>query len=414
MGEFIHTKGVVPMRISYKMIYGLTLIISMAALCGFSKPLYAAPDHIAADQSSAVILAYHRIGEDAYPETNLRSDQFLAHIQELSEGPYTILPLSRIIGAVKSGETLPPLSLAITFEGAYKSALEEAAPLLLERGIPFTVFYASDNLDAGAGQYISWRELKKLAAHEGVDIGILPASYTRLYASEKGEIRAQINRARQRYQEEFGHEAALFSYPFGELSAAYKEVVREQGFEAAFSLQSGALYTGADFTALPRFSMTEKYGTLERLRLVAHALPLPATDIEPEDPLLTSPEPLIGFTIDEKLAKSVSQLSCFVSSQADTTFEAVGQRIEMRIPPLGGAEGLNDERVRVNCTMPAGMNEETETRHWRWLGMLLLYKAGAIEQPQEQQESLPSSLPSSSPSSPAATLPQDELLLPQE
>ncbi|MCK5623182.1 MAG: chitin deacetylase, partial [Alphaproteobacteria bacterium] len=52
---------------------------------------------------SAVILMYHRFGEDSYPGTNVRIDQFEAHIRELSEGPYTVLPVAEIAAALRSG-----------------------------------------------------------------------------------------------------------------------------------------------------------------------------------------------------------------------------------------------------------------------------------------------------------------------
>ena len=53
------------------------------------------------DKYSAVILTYHRVGEEAWPDTNLRTDQFAEHIREITNGDYTLLPLDVIIEAVK-------------------------------------------------------------------------------------------------------------------------------------------------------------------------------------------------------------------------------------------------------------------------------------------------------------------------
>jgi hypothetical protein len=65
---------------------------------------------------SAVILMYHRFGEGSYPNTNVRIDQFEAHIKELSEGPYTVLPVTEIIAALQSGRELPDRTVGITVD----------------------------------------------------------------------------------------------------------------------------------------------------------------------------------------------------------------------------------------------------------------------------------------------------------
>ncbi|HLT76966.1 MAG TPA: chitin deacetylase, partial [Ferrovibrio sp.] len=51
----------------------------------------AAGPAVAADH--AAILMYHRFGEDSVPSTNIRLEQFDAHIAELTAGRYSVLPL---------------------------------------------------------------------------------------------------------------------------------------------------------------------------------------------------------------------------------------------------------------------------------------------------------------------------------
>ena len=40
----------------------------------------------------AVILMYHRFGEDRLPSTSIRLDQFDAHLEKLSNGNYSVWP----------------------------------------------------------------------------------------------------------------------------------------------------------------------------------------------------------------------------------------------------------------------------------------------------------------------------------
>lgn len=320
---------------------------------------------LAEDDHSAVILAYHHIGEDAYPESSLRTEQFQEHIKEIENGNYNVIALPALINALKTGEDLPPKTIAITFEGGFRSAYDNAMPLLLERDIPFTVFFASGMTDRQT--YIDWNIIKRLSKNKNVTFGILPHDYSHIAYEPPAEQRRQINKARKDFRDNLGYEASYFSYPYGEISNTLRTIVEEQSFAAAFGLQSGTAYKDQDFLSLARFTLTEPYGSLERFRLVSNAAPLPAYDIEPEDQILDNTNtPAIGFTLPQNLHHELTSLSCFISGQAEKPkLEILGNRVELR-----PADPISADRIRINCTLPAPMSKD-ETPRWRWLGMLL-------------------------------------------
>ena len=49
-----------------------------------------------APDNGAVVLMYHRFGEDSLPSTSVRLEQFEAHLQELTSGRYQIMALPDI------------------------------------------------------------------------------------------------------------------------------------------------------------------------------------------------------------------------------------------------------------------------------------------------------------------------------
>ena len=321
------------------------------------------------DGSSAVILSYQRIGEDAYPATNIRYEQFQDHIKELTEGAYkyNIMPLPEILKQIKAQKSLPPRTIAITFNGGYKSVAMLAAPLLIEHNIPFTLFVSTDNLDSGVEKYMNWYDVKKLQRSGLVTIGLHPAAYIHPDLENETTIKAQINKAKTHFREQTGANPDLFAYPFGEYSNLYKSIVAESGFTAAFGQQSGVAYSGSDMYEIPRFTMTESYGDLDRFRMVASALPLPVTHIEPNDPHLKTQQPAIGFTVDDSLTEEIDNISCFASGQKKPKLDTIGKnRVEIR---LSGS--FDEERARINCTMPGPPTEAGEEQRWRWFGMLL-------------------------------------------
>jgi peptidoglycan/xylan/chitin deacetylase (PgdA/CDA1 family) len=354
----------------------LCLLIALPVAASVSVP---------EDGHSGVILVYHRIGEDSSPESNLKTEQFLEHIAEIERGGYNVLALPALISALQKNEVLPPRTLAITFDGAFKSVLTNAIPALLEKKIPFTVFYSSDFADTDSGLYMSWADLKNLVSKETVTLGVLPATYARLASAEN--IRTQVNKARIRHREMLGGEASFFSYPYGEHSLNYKTIIKDSGFTAAFGQHSGAVASTSDFYTLPRFTMTEKYGDIDRFRTAAQALPFPVHDLEPQGSEYIPGKTSIGFSVPEALASSMKALSCFATGETNPEITILHERVELRL-----AEPVTEDRIRINCTLPAGVNPENDTPLWRWLGMLLVNSA-AIEAPANEPIQPPTGLP---------------------
>lgn len=361
-----------------KNIAAFLFLAAMAAcLSGLRVPAARAQQAIAQDQAAAVILVYQRIGDDQYPSTSIREEQFLEHLQELRRGSYNVMPLPEIVAALKQGHKLPPYTVAITFDGAHRSVLERGIPPLLKQNMPFTVFVAPDALDGDQRQHMSADDLRRLARSKLATIGLHPGLYARFAHTPPEEIRRQVNNGRARLRALLNAEATLFAYPFGEYSTAYRDIVAGSGFDAAFGQQSAVAHAGSDPYALPRFSMTEAYGDIDRFRMAARALPLPVSGIAPSDPYLTgNARPAIGFTVDPALAEEMEKLACFASGQDKPRIEFMGgSRVEIRL-----AGSFEDERARLNCTMPGPTAEADEDGRWRWFGLLLTLAPAAADE----------------------------------
>ena len=120
---------------------------------------------------SAVIFMYHRFGENEYPSTSIRLEQFEDHLKALKKGNFTVWPVPRIIAALKAGQDLPDRTIGITIDDAYLSVFTEAWPRFKAAGIPFSVFVATDPVDRKVGGYMTWEHLRELKA-AGVTIEI--------------------------------------------------------------------------------------------------------------------------------------------------------------------------------------------------------------------------------------------------
>ena len=193
-----------------------------------------------------------------------------------------------------------------------------------------------------------------------VEIGLQGSAHGHLATQPLAAARDDIERAMTRFAAELGRPPRLFSYPYGEYGLALRDLVAELGFEAAFGQQSGAFDSSDDRFALPRFAISRRHGGLERFRLMAGALPLPAVDLSPRDPLLQAGEnpPRFGFTLTAGAATGAA-VTCYANGRAVPVTLSKGRRLAVALEaPF--APG----RHRINCTQPG------PDGRWRWRGAL--------------------------------------------
>tara|TARA_Y200000002_G_scaffold279377_1_gene233483 strand:- start:14392 stop:15573 length:1182 start_codon:yes stop_codon:yes gene_type:complete len=317
---------------------------------------------------ATVVLAYYRFGEDEYPDSSVRLDQFDAHLDVLTEPNINVVDLPDAIAALDNPDVPDDgtRQIAITIDNAYRSVYEEAWPRLQAAGLPFTLFIATDLIDGGADAYMTWDEIRELV-DAGVTIGLRGASHGHLPALGDLDLLKDIRHSLSRVEHELDITPRLFSYPYGEYGNRVINVVDGHGFVAAFGQHSGVMDGSVNRFTLPRFPITEQFAGPDRFELAVNALPLVVSDATPSDHALADPRPQVGFTVARDMGE-LNPLNCFASDQGMLQQTRIGRRIELRLD-----EDFAPGRARINCTKPETRlvprsRTRTETR-WRWLGL---------------------------------------------
>lgn len=315
-------------------------------------------------QQHAVVLMYHRFGEDRYPATSIRTAQFEEHLAYLQDNDFTVLPLPEIIAHFESGQTLPPRSIAITVDDAYRSALTVARPLLAAADMPWTLFVTTDQPDRQLGDFMSWDDIRELDADPLVTIGHHSGSHHHMPDHDPAINRHDIARASDRFEAELGYVPELIAYPFGEYSDAVLNVIREFDFRAGFGQHSGVAHSDEARLELPRFAMNENWGRMDRFEERVHTKPLPVTDIRPSDTLVVADNPpRFSFVLSDP-AVQASSVGCFASGGIEAEMEHDGRSVTM-VPKQPFQPG----RARINCTAPYGDGS------FRWFGRQFVVRA---------------------------------------
>jgi len=317
------------------------------------------PVLVQAVPSHAVVFMYHRFGDDRFPSTNVKLEQFESHLDYLAENDYRIWPLERIIRSMRCGNPLPDRVVAITIDDAYLTVYEEAFPRLKKRDWPYTVFVSSDPVDQELADYMTWSQMREMQA-AGATFANHSASHGHLVVRRQGEsgkqwrarVREDIEKGQRRLREELEsdtNEVKLFAYPFGEYDRSLAALLKEMKY-TAFGQHSGAIGEHSDWQRLPRYPVNESYAALDGFSRKAASLPLPVLGIDPDDPMVDDNPPRLLLTLGEG-AYIAGQLACYAGGQGRIRAEAL--KGEPRRFLVQAPQPFAAGRARYNCTAPA-------------------------------------------------------------
>ena len=313
-------------------------------------------------KNSAVVFMYHRFDNSKYPSTNVTMEQFNAHILEFTKSKYNIMSLDSIVDTIINDGKLDDNTIAITIDDADRSFLTKAWPVFKKHNIPVTLFISTAYVSNNSKNYLSWDEVRKLKS-EGVVIGAHSHEHNHLAEYSIKELEDEIEYSNRIFIKEIGETPTLFAYPYGEANLElFSLLAKKYKFKAAFGQHSGVINETSNLYYLPRFSLNERYGEIERVKFAANTKGMGVYDFVPLNPKVEDNPPFIGFSLlDEKLAKNIN---CFVfdsDGQVENEIFKFNERIEIRL-----SRKLNKGRSRLNCT--AKQNNE-----WRWFGHQFYY-----------------------------------------
>ncbi len=307
-------------------------------------------------KNSATVFMYHKFGVSKYPSTSVTIDQLNSHIEELTKEKYTIKSLDFIIDTILNDGDLPENTIGISVDDADKSFLEVGWPLFKKNNIPVTLFVTTGTISNNE-KYINWDQIRKLK-EEGVIIGAHSHTHAHMPDISIEEVRNEIETSNKIFLKELGEIPTLFAFPYGETTDEIIELVREFKFKVAFGQHSGIINETSNMYYLPRFSLNERYGEIDRVKFAASSKGLGVYDFIPQNPTIKQNPPFIGFSLlDDKKAQS---LDCFIfdsKGQVDREIYKFNERIEIRL-----SRELSPGRSRMNCTV------KDSEGNWRWFG----------------------------------------------
>lgn len=256
-------------------------------------------------RADVLILAYHNVvpeGEHVVGDSSLHLPRgvFAAQLDALLETS-DVVPLDQALSARTGACTRP--RVAITFDDAYRGAVQAGVEELAARGLPATIFVPPALLDdgifwwdaltpadmpglaqsvrddalrrmAGKGSVIlasaaadtsrippfargaTEAELRRAAATPGITLASHSWSHPNLAALAPAELEEELTRPLAWLRERFDDVLPYLSYPYGLASRAVERAAEAAGYRAALRIDGGWLRDGSpNRYAIPRLNV---------------------------------------------------------------------------------------------------------------------------------------------------------------
>ena len=302
---------------------------------------------------------YHRFEENKYPSTNIKTNNFIEHLDLIKKNQFKFINPNNFENTLLNQKN--DKKILLTIDDAFKSFYDNAWPILKNQKIPFILFV--NTREIGSYGYMNWSQIKEIADEKFVHIGNHSFSHDYLVDMTNSEINKDINLAKRDLKKNLGYNSSFFSYPFGEYSNNFKNIVKDLNFKYAFGQHSGVTDETKDFYELPRFPINETYGEIKRFELILKTIPLKVKSILPAEKYINDannpPEVTVEFFED---IKNIKLLNCYSNELNKWKKSEIVHldNFKIKINLIGK---FTTERGRINCSLrePDGS--------WRWLGI---------------------------------------------
>ena len=303
-----------------------------------------------AQDKGVLSFMYHRINENkpSLVSTNVKLEMFQEHIRLLEESKYGFISAQQFKDYVSGKIKFQNIKILLTIDDSFKSFYDNGWPILKQKKIPFILFVNTREVNINHPNYMTWEQIRELKRSGLVTIGGHSFSHEYFVNMSIEEIDEDIKKSQIDYQREIGEISDIFSHPFGETNTEIISLLKKRGYKIMFGQHSGVISLKENINYLPRFSMNENYGKIQRFKRILRSRPFDLKDYQPKITMLKDENPI---NIKLFFNENVKGINCFDNSGGEwknTEISFVNNNdIELlfKVP-------FKKRRGRVNCTLP--------------------------------------------------------------
>jgi len=232
------------------------------------------------DQTAqTLIFCYHRLVDKIrYPGTEITPAAFEAEMKQLKDAGITVISMQDLLAWKRGEKNIPPRCAVVSFDDGWKSQYEVGWPIMKKFGYPFTMFIYTEGVRGGSlggGEAITWEQLADMRDN-GVDIQAHTATHQDLreghnimLAAPGGKrtrtkltgpqyeqwVHNEVVGCKQLLEQRLGIKVNCFAVPFGSYNEHVKEIARNAGYEAMFTVYGQPITFTSPNDSLGRYAI---------------------------------------------------------------------------------------------------------------------------------------------------------------
>ncbi len=185
---------------------------------------------------SIPVLYYHSVQVMPGSTAVVSPTKFTEQMQYLADNGYRPLTMAEFSAIMEGQAAAPEKPVLLTFDDGYVDNHSTVMPLLSKLGFPATLFMSPGVMDDK--RFINWEQAADLR-DSGWDIyphGMTHPYLNKLTAEEQAY---EITEARKQIEEKLGVTADVFCYPYGQYNNTTLNILKDNGFRYAFTIDQG-------------------------------------------------------------------------------------------------------------------------------------------------------------------------------
>ncbi len=212
------------------------------------------------------ILMYHRVERlPGFDQLTVTPEHFAVQMRWLATHR-RVVTLSQALDELAAGK-VHRNTVVITFDDGYLDNLQQAQPILVQYGLPATVFVTTGFASGGSshprypgatGLHMDWQQLRAWQVSGDYELGAHSVSHPYLSRISDSDCAEEIEGCLRDFAAENIQHNFCFCYPSGDVGVREAGLVKRAGYRAAVTVAPGVNYPSTDPFLLNRTEITDR------------------------------------------------------------------------------------------------------------------------------------------------------------
>ena len=254
-----------------KKILLLCLVCLLPVLLVSPRSMTAKMIKDSANGTKVIVLNYHNIDNMNISLSVLPKD-FEAQMKYLKENNFHTITPDELYSALSGSTELPENPVLITFDDGYEDNYVYAYPILQKYGFKGTIFVITSFLDKNMKNYVTWEQAEEMEASGTISIQSHTVTHSSMTELSDEQLRHELADSKQAIESHLNKPIHFIAYPTGTYNLHIAQLVKEAGYDGAFTIKYGNVDKASNLYAIERIPVFHTENTfksfLERIQYI--------------------------------------------------------------------------------------------------------------------------------------------------